>query len=74
MKSEDGYGNFPSEWFEFPSRNDVLISESPEFMQILDLEAFSVQSICTLSLIISKYVNQYIPLKNDLPILTNRLL
>ena len=43
----------PSEWIEFPNMNDVLKRESPEFMQILDLEAFSVQSICTLSLIIS---------------------
>ena len=63
MKSEDGYGNFPSEWFEFPNRNDVLNRESPKFMQILDLEAFSVQSICTLSVIICTYVNQYILLK-----------
>ena len=44
----------PSEWFQFPNRNDVLKRESPEFMQILDLEAFSGQSICTLSLIICK--------------------
>ena len=33
----------PSEWFEFPNWNDVLIQELPEFMQILDSEAFSVQ-------------------------------
>ena len=33
----------PSERFEFPNRNDVLIRESPKFMQIMDLEAFSVQ-------------------------------
>ena len=50
MKSEDGFGNFPSERFEFPNRNDVLNSESSKFMQILDLEAFSVPRICTLSL------------------------
>ena len=43
-----------SEWFEFPNRNDILNRESPESMQILDLEAFSGQSISTLSLIICK--------------------
>ena len=47
-----------SEWFEFPNWNDVLIRESPEFMQILDIEALSVQSICTLSFY-HKYVSQY---------------
>ena len=41
----------PSEWFEFSNRNDVLDRESPEFMQISDLETFFVHSICTLSLI-----------------------
>ena len=44
----------PSEWFEFPKRSDVFKRESPVFMQILDLEASSVQRICTLSLIICK--------------------
>ena len=35
----------PSEWFQFPNRNDVLKRESPEFMQTLDLEAFSPEHL-----------------------------
>ena len=48
MESEDGCVNFPSKWCEFPNKNDVFSKEAPKFMQIQDLETFSIQSISTL--------------------------